>query len=649
MREIGQRLVWVSYLGFEAVLRVLPVEVVVLVGRLGGLLAWLVAGKYRRIAARNVRIAYGGELGRGARSRLVRRHFVRLGGNLMGSAKLATMTREGVARRVDVEGLEEISAVASEGRGAVYAIPHMGAWELLSHLESALGVGMAGATLYQPLSNPHMDAMVKRRRAASGCLLFDRHDGFLGPQRHLRGGGGLGVLFDQHAGDAGVWCPLFGRLASTTHLPLLLAGRAGSAVLVCAVLTSGLGRWRVVFRRSAELEDRGLGIEQRTALLNGELEALVRRSPEDWFWVHQRWKTPRPNFLLRRYRRGVSLPPGMGTDELQRFEILVRSPNWLGDACMAIPTVRALKRGRPDARVTVLSPAGLAALWEGLPEVDEVIGKGGREGLLGVRRRVRRAAPEGGYDVAVLLPNSLRSGLEVWRLAGRVAGYPGHRRGWIVNQPMPKPKKALPPEHHALRYLRIAERLGAEVGDGELFRPGRALVPGEGERYRLGLAPGAAYGPAKCWPPGFFAEVANVIGGERLDVEWHIFGAGGDREMADEVVGALRVPYVDRVGKTGLAEFMEELRRCRLLLCNDSGSMHLAAALGVPTVAIFGSTSPELTGPMGEGHRILRPVAVPCSPCFARQCRFGHRDCLHEILPERAAVAVRELLERGVV
>src|SRR6202008_4174538 len=132
----------------------------------------------------------------------------------------------------------------------------------------------------------------------------------------------------------------------------------GAATFAAAVYTTGLARWRMVF--SDDIENSTESVETLTAKGNAVIEQQIRVAPEDWFWVHDRWKTPRPNFLLRKYKRGVYLPPDMTTDQLKPFRILIRSSNWLGDAVMSVPAVRAIKRGRPDAHVSMLTSPALA-------------------------------------------------------------------------------------------------------------------------------------------------------------------------------------------------------------------------------------------------------------------------------------------------
>jgi lipopolysaccharide heptosyltransferase II len=157
----------------------------------------------------------------------------------------------------------------------------------------------------------------------------------------------------------------------------------------------------------------------------------------------------------------------------------------------------------------------------------------------------------------------------------------------------------------------------------------------------LGLCAGAEYGPAKRWPLERYAAVANAVSAQAgRPVEWWLFGAPGETALGEALSQAITAPHRNRVGKTRLGELIDELRACTLLLTNDTGTMHLAAALGVPTVAVFGSTEPTLTGPLGSNHRIVRHH-VPCSPCFKRECPFGHYDCLTRISVERVT---REVL-----
>ena len=163
---------------------------------------------------------------------------------------------------------------------------------------------------------------------------------------------------------------------------------------------------------------------------------------------------------------------------------------------------------------------------------------------------------------------------------------------------------------------------------------------------RIGICAGAEYGPAKRWPLERFAQVMQVVGGSMPVVEFVFLGAPGEAAMGvtlSQMVGAIR--HRNLVGKTSLTELIACLQQCTLLITNDTGTMHLAAAMGVPTVSIFGSTEPVLTSPLGSQHTIIRHH-VPCSPCFKRECPFGHYDCMTGVTPQQVAAAVLGKLQK---
>jgi lipopolysaccharide heptosyltransferase II len=371
------------------------------------------------------------------------------------------------------------------------------------------------------------------------------------------------------------------------------------------------------------------------------IEQQIRRAPEDWFWVHNRWKTPRPNFLLARYKRGVYLPPHLSNQNLKPFRILIRSSNWLGDAVMSVPAVRAIKNGRPDAQVTIAAPAKIAPMWKLVPEVDAIISLPNDSLLSAVSLLKRRPT----FEVAILFPNSLRVALESW-LSGipRRIGYHGHWRRWLLNQTVPESRKPSPPEHHSLRFLRIAYECGAENSNSQ--QPTLEIqIAGAHQPTKLGLCPGAEYGPAKRWLPERFAEVAAKISAQS-SAQWILFGTKKDATIGEQIAAAIGDHCVNRIGHTTLDQLIDELRECRLVLTNDTGTMHLAAFLGVPVVAIFGSTEPRLTGPLGNHHVILRHQ-VECSPCFLRECPIDFR-CMKAVSAQEVADAVLSILAQDV-
>jgi heptosyltransferase II len=628
--------VYLIYRAGLAVVATLPLPFLFAFGELLGVCAWAFSGKYRRLATRNLEIAFSNEMSPRELREVVRRHFRRLGANLLCSAKLTQMPPEKILTHVEVENIEAMAREFRAGVPVVLILSHLGTWEVFAQLMPKFVGFVRNSSVYQGLGNRFIDEHVRRTRSQTGLELFDRHDGFEPVIDLLRSGGGVGVLSDQHAGDHGVWTPFFGRLASTSPLPALLAKRTRAAIIAAGVYTTGLARWRMVF--TERFDETGASVAVLTSKINRVIEQQIRRAPEDWFWVHNRWKTPEPNFLLAHYKRGIYLPPEISALDLKSFRILIRSSNWLGDAVMSVPAVRAIKNGRPDVHVTIAAPNKIAPMWKLIPEVDAIIALPDTS-LLSVVRLLRQHTP---FDVAILFPNSLRVALESW-LSGipRRVGYRGHCRSWLVNQIVREPRKPGPPEHHSLRFLRIARECGAETSNIEVPRPHQ--TSNIKHQTLIGLCPGAEYGPAKRWLPERFAEAAAKITAQS-SAEWILLGTKNDAAIGEQIAAAIGDHCVNRIGQTTLEQLIDELRRCRLLLTNDTGTMHLAALLGVSVVAVFGSTEPRLTGPLGNGHTILRHH-VECSPCFLRECPIDFR-CMKAVSADEVADAVLSLLAR---
>jgi len=628
--------VYLLYRAGLAVVAALPLSFLFGFGEFLGVCAWMFSGKYRRLATRNLEIAFSNEKSPRELRQLVRQHFRRLGANLLCSAKLTQMPPEKILEHVEVENIESMAREFRSGVPVVLILSHLGTWEVFAQLMPEFVGFVRNSSVYQGLGNRFIDEHVQRTRSQTGLELFDRHDGFEPVIELLRSGGGVGVLSDQHAGDHGVWTPFFGRLASTSPLPALLAKRTRAALIAAGVYTTGRARWRMVF--TERFDETGASVAVLTSKINQVIEEQVRRAPEDWFWVHNRWKTPEPNFLLAHYKRGIYLPPGISARDLKPFRILIRSSNWLGDAVMSVPAVRAIKGGRPDVHVTIAAPDKIAAMWKLIPEVDAIIPL--PEGsLLPVVRLLKQQMS---FDVAILFPNSLRVAFESW-LSGipRSVGYRGHWRSWLVNQIVRKPRKPRPPEHHSLRFFRIARECGAETSNIEF--PKLDQTSNIEHQTLIGLCPGAEYGPAKRWLPERFAEAATKIS-TQSSAQWILLGTKNDAAIGEQIAAAIGDHCVNRIGQTTLDQLIDELRRCSLLLTNDTGTMHLAALLGVPVVAVFGSTEPRLTGPLGNGHIILRHH-VECSPCFLRECPIDFR-CMKAISADEVADAVLSMLAR---
>jgi heptosyltransferase-2 len=371
---------------------------------------------------------------------------------------------------------------------------------------------------------------------------------------------------------------------------------------------------------------------------------------------------------------------------LTPLRILVREVNWLGDAVMTTPALQRLREQYPKAHIALLCPKKLTAIWLHFPCVDEVLSLQPGQTPWAVGRRLRAA----GFDTALVFPNSPRAALEAWfaRIPRRI-GYAQRWRNWCLTQAVaPRPgrramrKKSAGEIHELIRtgqsaspasqdrlksdafgshqlneYLHLTAQLGASP---QPIRPFLSIEPDEtraaaskfglddpalATKPILALNPGAEYGPAKRWPVASFIAAAAQIQ-QRTDCVLLILGGRQDVALANEIHSALRTAHSalkNLTGKTSLRELMALLKLTRVLLTNDTGPMHLAAALGTPVVVPFGSTSPELTAPglPGDSRHYLLASNVPCAPCFRRTCPIDFR-CMRAISVESVVAAVLE-------
>ena len=626
LADVGDYIIYLIYRGVGWLLGCLPLSWVFGLGQSVGWLGYKLLSGYRRLAVTNIKIAFP-DWSREEVRHCAQRHFMGLLANLLCSLVLVEKPWVKVRKYLDVSELERAKERISRTKSVIWAINHIGNWELFIFCVGLVHTGKHAA-VYRALSNRFIDAHICRVRGSTGLELIERNHGLAQSTHVLKGGGVLGILVDQHAGDKGIWTPFFNRLASTTPLPAILATKTGAELLPVAIFTVGRGKWRV--RVGDFVPKQGASVEELTYRVNRALELLIIQQPSDWFWLHQRWKTPFPKFLLREYKRGVYLPKNFG--RLASFRVLVRSNNWLGDAVMSAAAVRRLKWGRPDVEITVLTRSKLADFWRLMPEIDQVITIEPGDSVFRVASKIR-----GRFEVALLFPNSVRSAIESW-LAGipRRVGYSRPWRDYFVNQIVPESPFPLPLQHEKSHYLRIMDKIGAN-----LYEESEQENHCFGEPGLAGLCPGAEYGPAKRWRE--FDLVAKQLS-ERHGLHWLIFGTADEKPLAADIMERLKTAATDLTGRTSLLELAAQIRRCRLLLTNDTGTMHLAAFLGIPTVAIFGSTEPQLTGPIGRVHVVIRRH-VECSPCFLRECPLDLR-CMKAVTVDEVVSAVERVLGR---
>ncbi len=332
--------------------------------------------------------------------------------------------------------------------------------------------------------------------------------------------------------------------------------------------------------------------------------------------------------------------------------ILIVAPSWIGDTLLAQPLLRRLHDKLGRVSIAALAPPWCAPLLARMPEIDEVIVSPFAHGELKLRARWKlgRELAKRNYDQALVLPNSFKSAL----IPGFAdiplrAGYVGELRYGLLNLVHKLDRAKLP--LMAERYAQLAEKPGAELQ--RPLPPVRLEIDAVNTARttaRLGLArsrpiavfcPGAEYGPAKRWPARHFAALARELA-QRGYAIW-LIGSGKDAELGEDIRAQSGGVCDNLCGKTDLAAAIDLMSCAKLVVSNDSGLMHIAAALGKPLVALYGSSSPVHTPPLADAARIVK-IDIECSPCFARECPLGHFRCMNDLSPARVLAEIDALL-----
>ncbi len=320
---------------------------------------------------------------------------------------------------------------------------------------------------------------------------------------------------------------------------------------------------------------------------------------------------------------------------------LIVAPSWIGDAILSQSLLAPLAARRPAPVIDVFGPKWVLPVYRRMPEVRDTIENPFAHGQLslGQRRQLGRRLARHRYSHAYVLPNSFKSALVPWfaGIATRT-GYTGEMRYGLLNDRRTLDKCALP--LMAERFAWLAQRPGSEL-ERPIKNPRLHVEPGEFaatcERRELPLprrlacfCPGAEYGPAKRWPAAHFAELAQQLASRGFTV-W-LLGSAADKPAGDEIVQASGQAAANLCGLTSLDEAIVLLSAAQVVVTNDSGLMHVAAALDRPTIAIYGSSSPAFTPPLSAAARVVK-MELECSPCFARKCPLGHFDCMTKLQP----------------
>jgi heptosyltransferase-2 len=327
-------------------------------------------------------------------------------------------------------------------------------------------------------------------------------------------------------------------------------------------------------------------------------------------------------------------------------KILIRATNWVGDAIMALPALRAVRSRFPEAEISILARPYVAAIYKEQQVCDNMM-------LVEDARDIVSELRAQKFDTALLLQNAFQAAWFVWRagIPERI-GYARDGRSLLLTKALPAPKPGEIPMHEQYYYLELLRRAGwLDSLPNESFI--KLHVPEENHRraaefllsqgvksdgLRIAIGAGASYGSAKCWPPDRFAEMANRLQA-KAQADVILFGTPAEAGVASAIAAGMNHPPTDLTGKTSIHDLPALLSQCHLFIGNDSGAMHVAAAVGLPVVAVFGPTDPFGTAPVTPCCTVVQEKPY-CSPCFLRRCPTDHR-CMTRVTPEAVETAAR--------
>jgi lipopolysaccharide heptosyltransferase II len=344
-------------------------------------------------------------------------------------------------------------------------------------------------------------------------------------------------------------------------------------------------------------------------------------------------------------------------------KLLIRATNWVGDAIMALPALRVVRARFPDAHIAIVARRYVADLYGGQNICDELFSydpKGEHSGMQG-REKLACELGSRNFDTALLLQNAFDAAWLVWRARIRERiGYARDGRSLLLTKPITVPRPGEIPAHEQFYYLELLRRIGwlktlPQHTDASLHvdesqhQCAEQTLQSAGARPkvpRIAIGAGASYGSAKCWPPDRFAAFVNLFR-SHTDADVILFGTSPEQTVSEAIAAGVSGSSLSLVGKTSIADLPALLSRCHLFVGNDSGAMHVAAAVGLPVVAIFGSTDPYGTAPITQRSTLVQQKPY-CSPCFLRRCPIDHR-CMTAITPVMVESAARLRLSTAEV
>lgn len=613
-----------GFLLMEGLLKLVGMKTLYRLGRAAGAAAWHLLPQRRRIVERNLRIVLDPALRGRELQQLSRENFKRTIANFLCSAKTSTLTDEQLKKCVAIVGHEEFAAPVVEGRGQVCAVAHSGNWEALARIRVFFPEVERYGSMYRQFDNPLMEEYVYRRRTERGTRMFSKEGGIKAPMKLLKEGAALGVLSDQFVWE-GVYVPFFGKVTGTTPLPALLRKRTGADMVAVAVRTDAPGHWIADMGNVVDFSRSDGSLAGDTLEVNRSLEALIRKSVLDVFWMHHRWKSI--DRFAPQDKKTAGLLENM---ELKPYRILVAVPKALDEALATVPLIRALKAVRCDMQVNVICPSAQTGVWKTVPEVTHVLPHDSLHQL-----REALASDEfyrdGPLDLGVMLDRDMETlkALEPYGpiMFSGLDTHPGARKyRFRVKAPV---LRAAPPVHRVQPYLQLGELHGLDAWNPSLFPVKKAAVA---EDAPILLAPFSSLGSASEWGEEQWAELVLLLPGRTV-----LMALEEDRERAAVLAERLGVELA--VGTPEALFPVMDAAAAAVAVDGDVPS--LCSFRGLPVVTLFSTRLPDVFRPMGPFNRSLYSHQC-CSPCFLKECDRGV-PCNRLIPVGDVADALREI------
>ncbi len=584
------------------VLSVLPYSFLEKLSNLLGVLLVTVPNKRKRIIFSNLKYAFPDWSskkitlkGRESAARLIEMGLLSL------SYPYFSAFRKRSILLIDQKSEASLADFRTSGKPVIFLIPHVCLFETLAISPNFRPfAGKSLGAIYRPNRNPKLDQLIINSRTSVGVEVFSRDSALWSARDFLKRGNWLGLLFDQHSGIQGCHSYFLNRFASITTMPELLGKASNARVVFCFPRRVGF------FKAKLELEELTCAPADYPFKAHEILENTIRRSDglPEWLWAHERWKTQQNyRFHLRHRHKREKFP----NSEIRTTKLWIRMPNWLGDVVMTFPLIDAIKRGRPDAEITLVAKPQFKDLL-----IDRGICNKFISLPYGGSVRAYKDFFNKKYDypsIIINFANSFRSDLECFSM-GAPARYglmlPDRKRP-LLSHSFRVPSDYLT-EDTKVHQTQMWEKMLNYFGliEKPLFTPPNINIKRKDKQ--IGILPGSSNNPSKRWPVENWINLIIKILEFNTEYHFKLYGSGDERETGELIRKSFKIGKVENLcGKTTLLDLSKELSSCSTVIGNDSGGMHLANFLGVQTVVIFGPTNPDATRPIfGENSHIIK-------------------------------------------